>query len=51
MLIDGIETTQSDVNKLPASKVKKMAMLDAGSAELKKFGDKAKNGAISITTK
>jgi hypothetical protein len=51
LLIDGIETTQSDVNKLPASKVKKMAMLDAGSSELKKFGDKAKNGAISITTK
>jgi hypothetical protein len=51
LLIDGVESNQAEVNKLPANKVKNIKMFDAGSAELKKFGDKAKNGAISITTK
>jgi len=49
ILVDGKESTES--GKIPADKVKSIKMRTATADDLAKYGDKAKNGVIVITTK
>lgn len=48
LLLDGKETTESELNKIPAEKIKLIKQLTE--KEKAQYGDKAKNGGFSITT-
>ncbi|MBW4889115.1 M56 family metallopeptidase [Mucilaginibacter sp. HMF5004] len=50
VIIDGREASQKDLKKLSADKIQTVNNLGPAEAE-KKYGDKAKSGAILITTK
>ena len=51
LIVDGKESTSAEANKIPANKIDKIKMIEAGNKDLEKYGDKAKNGAVIITTK
>ncbi len=48
--IDGKESTEKDVEELDKSKIKSVDV-SKGSDAIKKYGEKAKNGVVEITTK
>jgi len=50
ILIDGKEATESDMKKLSAADIESMS-IKSGDDITKKYGDKAKNGVVFITTK
>jgi bla regulator protein BlaR1 len=50
-IIDGEEATEKTKNKLPVSKIEKIQIKDGGKEMTDKYGDKAKNGVVIITTK
>ena len=51
LVIDGKESTATEANKIPADKIKEIKMINSGDKKLEKYGNKAKNGALIITTK
>ena len=48
LIVDGKEMSQSAFSKIPADKID--VIKKGGAKELKKYGDKAKNGVLIITT-
>ncbi|GAB2987585.1 hypothetical protein GCM10027049_29480 [Mucilaginibacter puniceus] len=48
LIVDGKEMSQSAFSKIPADKIE--VIKKGGAKELKKYGDKAKNGVLIITT-
>lgn len=48
LIVDGKEMSQSTFSKIPADKIE--VIKKGGKKELKKYGDKAKNGVLIITT-
>jgi bla regulator protein BlaR1 len=50
VMIDGKEASEKDMKKLPASEIESIRV-NKGEEMTKKYGDKAKNGVVFITTK
>lgn len=50
IMIDGKEATEKDLKKLSAAEIESMSV-KSGDEITKKYGDKAKNGVVFITTK
>ncbi|BAU53973.1 M56 family metallopeptidase [Mucilaginibacter gotjawali] len=50
IMIDGKEATEKDLKKLSAARIESMSV-KSGDEVTKKYGDKAKNGVVFITTK
>jgi len=50
IMIDGKEATEKDLKKLSAAEIESMSV-KSGDEVTKKYGDKAKNGVVFITTK
>jgi bla regulator protein blaR1 len=48
LIVDGKETSLADFSKIPADKIE--VVKKGGAKELKKYGSKAKNGVLIITT-
>lgn len=48
LIVDGKETSLADFSKIPADKIE--LVKKGGAKELKKYGNKAKNGVLIITT-
>jgi hypothetical protein len=48
--IDGKEATEKDMKKLPASKIENVSV-NKSKEMIDKYGDKAQNGVLFITTK
>jgi ketopantoate reductase len=49
IIIDGKEATESDLEKLPKSRIKEMNVLQGAPAEAQ-YGAKARNGVIVVVT-
>jgi bla regulator protein BlaR1 len=49
-MIDGKEATEKDMKKLPVSEIEKVSV-NKDKEMVDKYGDKAKNGVVFITTK